>query len=211
MILIVTNSQDVTADFLIDHLVREEIDFFRFNTEEVPQRVSLELHCNGVAVTQLIRGSRSVPLNEIGAVWWRRPVSPSLSPAAPKRFRSYLENEAAAAVGGLLRTIKGLWVNHPEANATASFKLYQLSRALELGWQIPRTLVTSRPDTASMFVRTLRDLPVVKAVDDVLVEAADGESFLAYARQLDPREVAAPTSVAVCPVLLQERVPKLRE
>lgn len=211
MILIVTNARDVTADFLIEHLVRERIDFFRLNTEEVPQLVSVELQCDRGVGARLTKGSVSLSLETVTSVWWRRPVTPALSPAAPEQFRSYLENEAGAAVGGLLRTISGLWVNHPEVNATASFKLYQLARAFELGWQIPRTVVTSRPEAARAFVRQLTELPVVKPIDDVLIEAADGESFLAYARQLQPEEVASASDVAVCPVLLQERVPKLHE
>ena len=71
MILVVTNRDDLTADWLILELERRGADFVRFNTEDYPEHVRLAWRTSGATLS--IRGRR-VDLAAVTAVWFRRPV-----------------------------------------------------------------------------------------------------------------------------------------
>ena len=52
MILIITNKQDYTADYLLLELQRRQVDYIRFNTEDFPEKVQVvwemnDSHLNG--------------------------------------------------------------------------------------------------------------------------------------------------------------------
>ena len=38
-VLLFTNKEDITTDFIVQELKRQEIDFYRFNTEELSKTV----------------------------------------------------------------------------------------------------------------------------------------------------------------------------
>lgn len=208
LVLVVTNSRDVTADYLAQRLTTRSIPFVRLDTDDIPQRARVGLALIERPVATLHRGVETVDLSRVTAVWWRRPELPVLPPEAPDRFRSYLTNEAATALGGILRSCDALWVNHPEANSLAEYKPYQLTVAARLGLAVPRTLITSCPSEAREFIDELGDAPVIKAIDQGFIEMPDGRGFVAYSRQINERDLGDPGAVRVCPVLLQERIPK---
>ena len=42
-VLLFTNKEDVTTDFIVQELKRQEIEFYRFNTEELSKSVEIVL------------------------------------------------------------------------------------------------------------------------------------------------------------------------
>ena len=50
MILIITNKEDLTADYVVLELTRRNIPFFRFNTEDYPEKVFITLKYSGQAI-----------------------------------------------------------------------------------------------------------------------------------------------------------------
>jgi hypothetical protein len=84
-------------------------------------------------------------LEDIGSVWYRRPTLIQADAALPVLEQKFIEREARSGVWGLLRTLAGLWVNHPDAIREASYKPAQLATAQALGLEIPKTLITNQP------------------------------------------------------------------
>jgi hypothetical protein len=68
------------------------------------------------------------------------------------------------ALDAVLRTIRGVWVNHPDHNRAASLKSAQLDSARALGFRIPQTVITNDPDAARELVANARDGAIVKPV-----------------------------------------------
>jgi glutathione synthase/RimK-type ligase-like ATP-grasp enzyme len=89
-------------------------------------------------------------LDEFPAVWFRRPVAPRPTPGGPS-LGEWATRESEEALRGLWHGHEAFWVNHPDDNRRAEFKQVQLLTAQELGFEIPRTLVTNSARQARDF------------------------------------------------------------
>ncbi len=104
--------------------------------------------------------SHVIGLDDVGAVWWRRP-HPCVVPAGVRAADdAYRQAECDAFIQGLVWSIPALWVNDPGADRTAGRKIVQLETARRAGFAIPETLITNDPDEARSFVES-RPGPVV--------------------------------------------------
>jgi hypothetical protein len=104
-----------------------------------------------------IRDSRGneVPLDELGAVWWRRTGAPQKLDDVPydEAQRDLIDNDWRAFFKGTLLTAhRGRWISHPDATERASLKLWQLERAAECGFRVPRTLASNDPTSVRQFL-----------------------------------------------------------
>ena len=70
MILILTNSQDSTADYLVSVLARKRIPFLRFDTDTGVQRSKIEFTC---LTAFLDYDGATYQPEEFSNVWYRRP------------------------------------------------------------------------------------------------------------------------------------------
>jgi hypothetical protein len=205
VLLIVTQRGDLTADWLIRELEQRDAGFVRFNTEDYPSSVSVVWRPAGAALR--IR-ERDLPLDEVGAVWYRRPAPPRLPAAYEPEAAGWAARESAEALMGVWRTLDALWVNHPDRNRLAESKLEQLQTAEVIGFDTPPTLVTNDSDALATFVEA-------HAVPGVVCKpiwrgrlARGGREQLFFTSRLDPSTVQA-TEVGPEPYLFQEHVPKL--
>jgi ATP-grasp ribosomal peptide maturase len=155
-VLVVTEPNDVTADMVISHLNRLGVPVARFNPADIGAAVSTAARFDAcpVRVTgQLRTPSRCVELDEVRAIYWRRPVWPAFHrlPAADARFAA---SQVRYGLGGVLYALRDCrWVNHPLRNAAADYKPAQLALARTFGLRVPPTLVTNDPDDARRFIR----------------------------------------------------------
>lgn len=143
MILLVTNRNDLTADWLVLELQQRGASYTRFNTEDYPQRCQLRWR---VDQASLQLNGREIHAAEIDAVWYRRPVAPRLRPGLASDEAAWAGREAAAALDGFWRTLDARWVSRPDAIRRADSKPQQLTDARKLGFEIPDTEITSNPE-----------------------------------------------------------------
>lgn len=204
MILLVSNSGDVTADRVVMELRRRGLPFLRFDTDDYPRRVELEWTPQ-MSVLR-IDGVGDCTAADVTAVWWRRPVAPSFDDSRPLPEREWAAGEAQVALDGFFRAIRGRWVNDRWANARADYKPYQLMVACRLGFDVPRTLVTNDRDRAVEFV-TAQAETVCKPLLDGRVPLGDGEAGLLFTSTVATAMLDA--SFGPEPYLLQARVEKL--
>ncbi len=139
MVLVVTNRDDLTADWLILELQRRGTPYVRFNTEDYPQLCTVHWTIDDARIE--VKG-RELRAQEITAVWFRRPVSPQLRPGLPADEAAWATREAAEALDGFWRTLDTRWVSLPAAIRLADSKPLQLSDAVALGFDIPDTEIT---------------------------------------------------------------------
>lgn len=147
MILVVSNRADAHVEPVLDALRERQARWVRLDTDRYPHDV--QFLC-GPSGTSLLLDEGLVELCDVSAVWWRRPLPPRVhrEDAAVARWAS---REAYAALDSGLRTIRGLWVNHPDANRAAENKAATMRLASEIGLAVPDWVITNRISDALDF------------------------------------------------------------
>ncbi len=212
MILIVTNRQDQTADFLILELKHRKSDYVRFNTEDFPKNVLLNWKIkDGLIDGYLTFPKRQIRLNEITSIWYRRPVSPM--PALEiidNEAQNFVVEESRAALEGLWKTLTCFWVSNPDNIRVAENKLYQLKIAAQAGFYVWPTVVTSDTTSAYAFYQECEGDVIYKPLRKGRLIRDDKQSFIFT--NLIGNDVADEfNNIKYAPCLLQKYIHKSTE
>ena len=161
-VLLVTASYDAAPEFVGAALKRRSIPFFRLDTDRFPTEVQLGFDPQGeITVSD---GDRSISGKEVKSVWYRRNVSPKLPEDLDPGVREFCERETRMFLEGALASLPTQrWLSCPQAIRGAERKPYQLSIAAQLGFTLPRTIITNDPTAVRSFARN-RNRLVAKAV-----------------------------------------------
>lgn len=188
--LVVTSRADTTADFVVDTLNRVGRQVFRLDLAEFPMEAGLTARFDGQTWRgRLSTSARSVSLDQITGIYYRRPTSPVLPGGMTAVEREFASREVRLGFGGVLVALpEHLWVNHPRRLAAAeASKPWQLELAAAAGLLTPRTLVTADPAEAAEFVNEL-GTAALKPFGNGGFTDADGYR-IAYARQVSADDV----------------------
>lgn len=205
-ILILATAADEHAVAVAGELERMGARAEVVDLSEFPQRARLSARyaccadCGGRGF-MLELADRRIDLAEIGAVWWRRPQAPAISPQITRSgHRQFAVSEAHEALSGMWHSLDAFWVNDPARDQVAHRKAYQLSVAQDVGLTIPHTLITNDPGDARAFVdgRGYRNV-IYKAF------SATPEDWR-ETRLLREEELALLDNVRYAPVIFQEYV-----
>src|SRR5690349_9566740 len=143
MLLVFTEPIDVHADEVIAKLRARGADVLRFNPSDFPTRaeVSLEYTASGVARTQLRTDGRCVDLDQVRAVWWRRPELPvAHAEIVDPAVRAYVELECKNFTQDAWHFLPDPWLPaRPAVLQRAQLKASQLATAGRLGFELPPT------------------------------------------------------------------------
>jgi len=207
MLLILTNSQDATADYLASVLERRGVEFLRFDTDTSLSAV--ELSYDG-EVPLLRSANRWHRPDDFGNVWYRRPEK-----LKDARFHSSPEGEfvldewSEALEGFFAHIPRPKWMNHPSANVLASHKIDQLSRAKALGLRIPDTLITHDESRLREFFARHHEMVIAKPMARGYVERPqDQMDSLIYTNLVLQADLEILDDLRACPTLFQEYIDK---
>lgn len=210
MILIITNRQDYTADFLIIELRKRGTDYIRLNTEEFPQRAKVIWYMpeNGGIEGYFVLAGKHIPFESIHSVWYRRPVSPAPSAEMtdPDDYE-FARVESQAALDGVLNCLDCFWMSRPEQLRRAEFKLYQLSVASKIGFLLSPTLVTNIPESARTFYDSNQGHVVYKTLRQGRIIRNEKVSLI-YTHLVTPDDSTKLDAVSLTPSLFQRYIPK---
>jgi glutathione synthase/RimK-type ligase-like ATP-grasp enzyme len=125
----------------------------------------------------------------------------------------FLLDEWSEALEGFFAHInKRKWMNHPTQNVLASHKLDQLSRAKELGFRVPDTLVTQAPDQLRAFYEKHAGHVIVKPMGTGYIKRTNSErDSLIYTNRVPPQHLANLDDLPACPTLFQEEIDKVAD
>lgn len=206
MILLVSHLVDGHTVRVLEALRRAGADAVLLDTARIPREVALSVaHAPGggpFAAELRLEGRWRRLSEEARVVWWRRPLPYALhEEVTGPDERGFAFAECEAAMSGLWASLDVAWMNHPDRDAAAARKLWQLRVADRLGLRTPRTLVTSDPDRARAFAAEegARGGTIYKAFS--ATERAWRET-----RLLRPEEAAMLDAVRYAPVIFQEYV-----
>lgn len=209
VILVFTQQVDAHADPVIQELTRRGHPVVRFDTADFPQRASVcaESTEDGWEGGIALRNGKLVPFGEVRSIWYRRPTAFEFPPDLAPANREFAIREAIMAFGGLLRSERCLWVNHPEKLVIAEHKAFQLAEANRCGVSTPRTLITNRATDARRFFDSCGGNVIYKALSPALVFSSESPGYI-YTTPVERSDLEDERRIQLTACMFQERVDK---
>jgi len=209
-VLVLTHPRDGHSDLVIAELARRGVPLIRFNTEDYPQRATIACSLGNHGARQLLTfDGREYDLDRVKSVWNRRPRAPQVSEDLTETDRAFASQECTHLLRGLWALLGDrFWVNAPEASRRGSLKPAQLAVARELGFDVPRTLMTNRPEEVPPFVAACGGEAIYKTFTPYAETDKDGRAFTVYTRRLTSADLERLTGLRFAPGIIQEHVPK---
>jgi len=154
----------------------------------------------------LFDGQRDLRLSEITAVYYRRPSSFRFPTHLTAQEQRSAAAEARQGLGWLLSCLRVPFVNHPSRIADAELKPAQLQAAADIGFRVPRTLITSDAGQARAFAGEIDGQIVYKPLTAAFLHT-DGDVKLVYATIIEPDDLDD-GAIALGPCQFQVFIPK---
>lgn len=155
---------------------------------------------------------RRVALENISCVWYRRPTRFQFHPELSPSQVAFALGEAPMGMGGLLRSLNCLWVNHPEAQVTADYKPFQLHIAAGCGLRVPRTFISNDPEEAHHFFEACDGQMIYKTMSRGQVFNDSGAlTGVIYTSSVTKQDLSDSDRIRHTCCLFQERISKQLE
>lgn len=213
MILIITNRNDIGADYQILYLQERGIPYFRFNADQFPEdaKVVYEVGKKGVRGT-LHCGKKSTQMGKISVIWYRRLLLPPDTKVYEPAAIPYVRHESRHFLEGVFYALPVPWVNPLHAVYIGERKLYQLKVAKECGFRIPETVVSTDRASLKKFVKKHEQVvckPVYSGLQ--LMPGAQGGGYSVYTHIFRPEHLEDEVGVRHCPTYLQQLIDKVAD
>ena len=211
MILVVTADADSSADHVSARLRARGAEVQRFNPADYPVRASLSFALDPQGRRRILIEDehRRIDLARVAAVWFRRPGLPRPDPRlADTRLRRYVAEECHAHLEDVWNALPcPAFPAVPAVMARAALKLSQLALAGELGFELPPTLVTTRPAALLDFHRR-HDGRVISKVVGPTLGRFYGPEVGRYTEPVTTRDIGYVEAVRFAPAIFQASVDK---
>jgi glutathione synthase/RimK-type ligase-like ATP-grasp enzyme len=210
MLLILSNCQDATSDYLAGILRQQSVDFFRFDTDVGLENATFEY---SVGCPRLNIDGRCFTPDNFTNVWYRRPERlkhPKIDDSPEGKLT--LEEWTECLEAFLAHIPRQRWVNHPSANVAASQKLEQLTTARRLRFDVPDTLVTQDARQLKDFFHKHHGKLIAKPLSVGHVERKDSnQDTIIYTSEVEAQHLDELVDLGSCPTLFQQRVDKVSD
>jgi glutathione synthase/RimK-type ligase-like ATP-grasp enzyme len=204
-VLIVTNEQDVGADFLVREFDRRRVRVIRFNSERAPEwRLTVEPN----AGWRLVGADRTLDSEECVGVWWRRPEVPEV--AQTEDAAEAVADQWRAFLLALEVTPGPVWASKPSRIRVAENKALQLRIANDIGFDVPRTVWTNDLDEANSLLDHCDGAAAVKSVATAWWEES-GEGTFVYTSLIESDDLPVAARLAQAPLAFQEPITPKRD
>lgn len=208
-VVILTNREDLTADYVVIELTKRNVPFFRFNTEDFPHDVSVALHLEQGSMEGHFKSQDLIlRFNDIRSIWYRRPAIPSFSHVSlDPGLKEYCVKEAYYTLEGVWATINSFWISDPFMIRKAENKPLQLKLASKIGFQIPRTLISSDAAEIKNFYEATGQSVVIKPVRTGVYTNKDEDKII-FTNSLSAQDIAKVDSTVSLPSIYQAKIHK---
>ncbi|MEH2335612.1 MvdC family ATP-grasp ribosomal peptide maturase [Nostoc sp.] len=214
VVLLITHSGDFfTIDRVAQALSKKGVKPIRLDTDKFPQQVQLVAHLDESRSYHTIEyDNYSISTEQVQAVWMRRIWEPELSSQLAPQFREACVRESKATLDSFWDSLKeARWIDDLERINYANNKLRQLRIASEIGFVIPRTLVTNKAESAREFFGQVKGKMVSKLLTALSHSMEANSSFFLYTSTVKEEDLQDAESLRYCPMVFQEQIPKQQE
>lgn len=153
--VVISHEEDQHALRVIAELHARGHETYLLDIAKFPSEVTLSVEYEDPAAPSICvtpSDGAEVDLGAASSVWWRRPQFPDLTPISDPEAHGFAHGEWHEALNGLYQLIGCPWMNPLVADDVAHRKALQLKVASEVGFRIPRTLMTSNHADARSFI-----------------------------------------------------------
>lgn len=207
-ILLITNKSDITTDFIVKKLREKEQPFYRLNTEEIgiSVKICFNIHANKYTLVDKHLNCEINLLN-IKSVYFRRPEINNHISNLTLAETNFIKSELLFCLEGLYKILnKAFWINTVNAIRNAENKIFQLQLALEIGFNVPQSIITNDPEKAFNFYNENKNHCIIKPIKSGLVEGDQEEGVIFTSEiQLERNNIVR---IESSPVYLQSLIEK---
>ncbi|MFC5831832.1 hypothetical protein [Nonomuraea insulae] len=218
-IVILTSRFDPHSDVIVQRLGEMGQSVVRLNTEDVPQssEFHLTVDADGWTGALGLGGGRTIDFSAVRSVLVRRPgpfVYPDAFDAVAKMFADAENKHGYSSLWSLTEC---RWVSRLDRIRAAGWKPEQLHRASQMGFEIPKTIVTTVPEKVQDFFRACSGKMIVKTLSGPAGLAAAAERGAAVpdvdlrTRFVTEEALSGLDGVRAAPCLFQEYIEKDHE
>lgn len=214
-LLILGTSLDRHIDRVVSHLP-SSCRCFRFDIDRFPVETELSARVfeGGLSLNAMCgheRESLNIRLHDARVVWFRRIGMPQLNSAiVDKAHRAFALNETEQMLSGISALLSDkFWVSDYWSTKRACNKIYQLVIAKQVGFNVPRTIVTNSPSEAKLYYDDNKQI-VYKTLASPSIVYNDRRTLI-YSRLLSDGDMTCVDSVRYCPCQFQEYIDKSYE
>ena len=205
-VLILTGEHDAHADLMVQVLQRKGISVFRFDPVDIPSRACLSANWSKNASWSSISSDRrTVDLDRMTSVWLRRPTPWAPRPTSQDSTIEFIRAERDQAIAGLWMNMKAFWVNDFISERTAATKPHQLTVASEMGFIVPRTLLTNDASEVLHFYKECHGDVVYKTLSSTDPQYLNRS---VYTSPVGEQHLEFVERVSTAPCLFQKNIPK---
>jgi hypothetical protein len=119
--------------------------------------------------------------------------------------RRFADGEVRATLNGLFQVFDWFWVNHPDRSRIAGSKVLQLKTAREIGFRIPKTLVTNDPERVRAFFHACAGNIIYKPFYSGFFAGTENACFTS---PVSLEKLSQIDLIANTPGIFQETIPK---
>lgn len=206
--LLISNKRDISLDYVVDELRRQQKGFLRVNTEDLPTMTG-EVRFPDFK-HELTRDGRSWDmLSQFSGIFYRRPGRPFADDCASEDenvVKNYCWEQWAAYLDANLSINDVIWINHPVTSSLMESKIRQLNMAQAMGFSIPRTCVTWTKDIARSFVESCPSGAIAKSLSSTILEYPEKDYFV-FTNEVASVDGIDESELAMSPVIFQEKIP----
>ena len=199
-ILLISNRDDYSTDYVAALCKRKDCDYFRINSEDIAQSVFTYIPQESTVVST---NQNRISLLETRTIYFRR-IPSRYFPLEPDDDAAFIYRERREFLEGLFLSLDARWINPMHQTILGERKINQLSLAKSIGLRIPKTLVTNDPGLARDFVNGIPKV-IAKPISHGFVQGTSS-AYSIYTNEFPIENLRLASSVLDAPLLLQERV-----
>ncbi|MTV47891.1 RimK-like protein [Heliobacillus mobilis] len=200
-ILIVSNRYDFASDYITTALLEKEVSFLRINKEDLPfVNVSMDPVRNSIIVENK-NDVYEVSSNNLKSIYFRGPTFLREKGITLSADEQLSRSQWQAFIRALMIFNESKWVNNPKATYYAETKPVQLSLANQIGFSVPKTIISNSSKLIEKLEVTT-DNYVVKSLDAVLLDLGERQAFV-YTNIIHKEELLD-AELSSAPVIIQE-------
>ncbi len=209
MLLILTAPNDVHADAAEHELRRRGASWLRFDPADVPAQAQLSVEIRDGRLTRtLVHRDGPTDLGAVTAIWFRRPNRPIAPAHLPADIAKFSAEESGQFVGDVWETLDVPALPAPRPVVLrAQQKVRQLQLAVEVGFEVPDTVVGNDPGPVLDLFSHSGGRMVVKQCGLGYL----GGGRLRYTEPVTHRDIVHADGIRHVPFIAQQRIEKQLE
>ena len=202
-VLFITSKDDFAIDYLIFKL-KSEISYLRLNSEDITN-INMTYR-NGKIIE--IDKNYIYKLNEIEGIYFRR--APNVfGNSVELEDKIFIDSERRNFLEGLYLSLDAKWINPIFSTYKAEKKLYQLTVAEKLGFNIPDTICSNQSNRITEFISSYEEC-IIKPISHGL-QVTKNNIYSIYTSKINFSKWNYNNEIFESPVLIQEKISNYRD